>query len=164
MRSSSAPEVPICPENEGRDMTKPEWTEPGSKYERLPGLIYPTHKCFDDAIAICRDVIDDQPHPQWHSRLRVVHAFILDEGTGQWYAHAWVELDGEKVVQKGIQDDTVIAFVIPKDEFYGQYKPRDIMRYSMVDVNRNVQRVGTSGPWNAKFFKAVHWIGGDRKR
>jgi hypothetical protein len=110
------------------------------------GTIYPTHKCFDDAL----DVVARwaREHVEL-STVTVVHAICLaPEGpeAGTPFAHAWVERDG-RVWQLGRIDDAIVLWAADAAEYRAAMRPITEARYTVVEALAENRRSGTYGPW-----------------
>lgn len=118
--------------------------------------IYPTGKCFDDALelmmAILKENLDASNRVDrdvWEN-LYLVHGFT--NGMGRPSAHAWLEDDRSGLVCfVGILDGKRENFAVPRDEYYRELKITDTTRYLYDDVLRLNRKHGHYGPWETKY-------------
>jgi len=122
-------------------------------------VIYPTHKCFDNAMEFCERRARAF-HPSIETTLRLVHGIILipdqpdgltDARAGERAVHAWVE-DGDLVWDAGLMEDgTPIEFAVQKAEYYAHYRVQETTVYTMWDVLEHNRASGHYGPWRPEY-------------
>ena len=131
-----------------------------TRTDRVPGVIYPTNRCFDDAVEIAMKLVARFPAHGMLSRIRIVHGLLTMPMDSEVFAHAWVLLDRDKVIQRGIKDDMVIEYALTVDEFRDLYKPAHCIQYSLKEIRGLIQRNKNCGPFNRRFWNHVNWNGG----
>lgn len=114
--------------------------------------IAPTGTCFDDAAELLNEWAAEYPEKDWFSIARLAHG-IWRDSSGEPYAHAWVELNGNEIWSEGYVNGERVRFSVPKDEFYSEMKPEDVTLYSLVEVVTLNRKHGTSGPWESKYLR-----------
>lgn len=122
-------------------------------------VIYPTHKCFDNAIEFCEArARANDPNIE---TLRLVHGIILvpenhpagasDATAGERAVHAWVE-DGDLVWDAGLlADGRRIEFAVQKAEYYAHYRVQDTTVYTMRELLEQNRESGHYGPWRPEY-------------
>jgi hypothetical protein len=120
--------------------------------------IYPTHRCFDDAIEYCEEQARADA-PGWRD-LILVHAIILvpeenppgsDAVPGERAVHAWVE-DGDLVWDAGVlEDGRRVRFSVERAEYYAHYRVQETTRYTMLEALIENQRSRSYGPWRSEY-------------
>lgn len=131
-----------------------------TRTDRVPGVIYPTNRCFDDAVEIAMKLVANFPVHGMIRRIRIVHGLLTMPMDGTVFAHAWVLLDRDKVIQRGIQDDRVIEYALTITEFRDLYNPDKCIQYSLKEIRGLIQRNKNCGPFNRRFWDHVNWNGG----
>jgi hypothetical protein len=124
----------------------------------MGSLIFPTHRCFDNAVEFC-DRRARARHPSVET-LRLVHGIILvprDQPTGLTDAepdmrsvHAWVE-DGDLVWDAGLLDGVQIEFAVQKAEYYAHYRVQETTVYTMRELLEHNRASGHYGPWRPEY-------------
>jgi hypothetical protein len=113
--------------------------------------IYPTHRCFDDAIEFLEDIIKNKKELD-ESRLLVVHSICLMPD-GQPYAHAWVEdPKTNSCIFKGTLKRKALYFQADRQEFYEQYKVQETTKYTVKQACLENLRTNSYGPWLPKYI------------
>jgi hypothetical protein len=115
-------------------------------------IIYPTHRCFDDALDFVTERMKEDPKGL-ENKLLVVHGIVLmpsgpDEG--EPYAHAWVE-EGSLVWQGGILDGERVYWSVEWSEFRDELRVQEATRYTLRQAYMENQRTNHYGPWLAKY-------------
>lgn len=114
--------------------------------------LYPTHKCFDDALdllgILLRDGTIKMDSPYW-----LVHA-LCKMPTGETIAHGWVEREGDIVITAFVIDGESKYVELAREDFYKIYLPVDVTRYTLKEAARlNIQH-GNYGPWETRYQQA----------
>lgn len=113
--------------------------------------IYPTHRCFDDALEFL-------VHPRFFSgqsgmealmRAYVVHGICLADDDSP-YAHGWAELDG-LAWQGGLIDGVHVYYAMPVLELRERLRVRECTRYTVPEASRHNVATGHYGPWDPKY-------------
>lgn len=123
-------------------------------------VIYPSHKCFDQAVEFC-EARARANHPSVDTTLRLVHGIILvpedqpadasDARPGERSVHAWVE-DGDLVWDAGIlADGRRIEFAVEKAEYYNHYRVQETTVYTMWELLEQNRASGHYGPWRPEY-------------
>jgi hypothetical protein len=111
--------------------------------------IYPTFECFDDAVEIMGELI--QQDLEHADDLRIVHA-ICRVPTGEDYAHGWVEdLDAGICVWAGILDGERQYFMSPTADFMKSHRVQECTKYDRYEVLDWNQKTGHVGPWEERY-------------
>lgn len=121
--------------------------------------IFPTHRCFDDAMEFC-EARARENHPSISTTLRLVHGIIHvpigqpadDEiQPGDESAHAWVE-DGDLVYDAGVlPDGRRVVFTAEKASYYEHYRIETCTAYTMWEVLEQNRASGHYGPWRPEY-------------
>ena len=116
--------------------------------------IMPSHKCFDD----CIDALDDalqETGPDWvREHLRVVHAICLaPEGpdAGTPFAHGWVEVNRQYVVQCGLIDGKREFYICRRRELYALLRVQLSTVYTLDEVWLKNRETNHVGPWEPAY-------------
>lgn len=112
-------------------------------------FIYPTHKCFDDALDFLEELAR-QKNPALY-RMRLVHGICLHPDDGHEYAHAWVEQDGTCVIFSGILNGKFGYFAASIEEYYPDAKVQETTKYTPFEAWRENHRTNHYGPWIEKY-------------
>src|SRR4051812_46624940 len=120
-------------------------------------IIYPTHKCFDDAMEFCEERARADA-PGWRE-LRLVHGIVLvpdgqppdaEAQPGDRSAHAWVE-DGDLCWDAGIINGHYVRYSVERDEFYRHHRVQQTTVYTMVEALIENRRTRSYGPWRPEY-------------
>lgn len=112
--------------------------------------VYPTHKCFDDALDFLGELAK-QENPMLHSgRLLLVHAIVLDD-KGQEHAHAFVEQDEKFVIFAGIHKGKLKYFAATVKEYYADARVKETTKYTPKQAALENLRSGHYGPWVERY-------------
>ena len=118
----------------------------------MHNVVYPTHKCFDDALdfiaerlkaASLAELLDDV------EKLLLVHA-ICCAPDGTPYSHAWVE-DGNFCIDRGIFNNEYTYFAVEKEEFYLAKCVQECTKYSLKEACELNMRHNSYGPWEERY-------------
>lgn len=107
--------------------------------------IYPTHKCFDDALDFLEGLYKEK-NPMLY-RMRLVHGICLHPDDGHEYAHAWVEQDEEFVIFAGIYRGENQYFAAAREEYYADAKVQETTKYTLLEALCENHKAGHYGPW-----------------
>jgi hypothetical protein len=130
--------------------------------ERVTGPLYPTYRCFDDAIAFC-EARARAGHPSVHTTLRLVHGIVLTPDDqlpgivpdapppGAPSAHAWVEDEGLVWDAGQLFDGRRVVFAVDQAEYYAHYRVQQVTRYTMAEVLAENRASGHYGPWRPEY-------------
>lgn len=116
--------------------------------------IYPTHTCFDDAIANLIRLMKQHGREQVRAgEILIVHAIIAPEGVDM--AHAWLERGGKTVIFSGFYEGDEIMAEADRDEYYAGAKIQYVVKYTLFEAYDAEQRAGHYGPWDDRIREAV---------
>src|SRR5215831_16887173 len=113
--------------------------------------IFPTHKCFDDALDYL--VIVARNNPAELHTLTVVHGLgTATSGPyqGESYAHAWLEQD-DRCIEAGILDSKRIWYMVDKREYYEARQITETTKYTVTEALRANRESGHFGPWVERY-------------
>jgi hypothetical protein len=120
-------------------------------FRKAGNTIKPTGTCFDDAIDFIQIQVKDK-NPAWRMRLKLGHGICLNENDNNApFAHAWVELDGEEVIQDGWLGEERCTFSVSKEEFYKAYQVQEFTLYSLREMALENLIHGHFGPWKPEY-------------
>jgi hypothetical protein len=121
-------------------------------------IIYPTHKCFDEALEFCEERARADA-PGWQD-LILVHGIVLvpdhqpadaEGAPGDPAAHAWVEA-GDVVWDSGrLEDGRHVRFSVARAEYYAYWRVQHTTKYTMRAALTENRRTGTYGPWRPEY-------------
>ena len=112
-------------------------------------MIHPTHRCFDDALDLLWELLDDPGAS--HATLFLVHGICLAPD-GLPYAHAWLEDDADAtVLSVGMIDHELTAYSLPRDVYYAQTQVQERQRYTPQEALSANRASGHYGPWDARY-------------
>lgn len=118
------------------------------------GIIYPTEKCFDDAIDFLDTIMRANIHqPEIAEHFRLVHGILATEDEEE-YSHAWVEFrtDGTIIViYSGIYEGEHCYFTMPRKEYYFYFRVRDITLYTIAEMLEENRKYENYGPWITRY-------------
>ena len=122
-------------------------------------IIYPTHRCFDNAIEFCEEMARE--HPVEALQLQVVHGIVLvpdeqptdghDARPGDRSVHAWVETPDGHVWDAGLLDGQLIRFKVQREEYYAHYRVQETTHYTLEQVLEANRASGHYGPWRPEY-------------
>lgn len=122
-------------------------------------VIYPTGKCFDDALEFFGECVKQ---PGEEHRFRLAHGICLmpDEqpNAGQPFAHAWVvefARNGVLVWSFGIWKGFRIRYSAERGEMYAHLRPQAVTYYTAEEAWNENRRTGHYGPWRAEYLALV---------
>lgn len=122
--------------------------------------IYPTGKCFDDALDYISERVKANPSELNRTRLLLVHAIcVIPEGSpnaGERFAHAWVEevlSETERTAWQGglLEDGLKVYFGAPVEQVYEFLKPSTVRVYTIAQAVQENIRTEHYGPWEPVF-------------
>jgi hypothetical protein len=103
----------------------------------------PLGDCFRFATMRAVEMIGDGIIPP--KDIVVVHAIVHPRWGGNPYPHAWIESRGKCWDWQMRQTKT---YSIPVADFYKEYNPTEIKRYTGNEALRTMIKTGHHGPWN----------------
>jgi hypothetical protein len=110
----------------------------------------PTHTCFDDALDFLDLLAKHRPSlvvwPEW----RLVHA-LCTAPNGELYAHAWVECRDVAVFAAVINGGDKEYYETDRRDFYRQFRPVEMNRYTVREAIMHNARTNHFGPWEARY-------------
>jgi hypothetical protein len=118
-------------------------------------LIYPTHKCFDDALEFIEGIIKVGGGPWAEDHLLLVHAICILPGTDRRYAHAWVEIDRAYCVQAGVIDGVKQYFSMRRQDLYRRLRVQVATYYDLQAIWRANRMTEHYGPWESEYLALV---------
>lgn len=110
--------------------------------------ILPTGECFDDAVAIIAELVEENPGVLVTDEYVIVHAVVAPYGEDM--AHAWVE-SKDTVQFIGIVDGERVIVEADRIEFYENIKAKDWTKYTIREAYQEERRTGECGPWEEKY-------------
>lgn len=112
--------------------------------------IYPTGKCFDDALDLISQLLQGAETPEaLAERLVLVHGICLAPD-GHPFAHAWVE-DEDRCLFRGILAGEAHYFAAPHAAYYADARVQEVTRYTVREAWAANRRHGTYGPWLPRY-------------
>jgi hypothetical protein len=112
--------------------------------------IYPTHKCFDDALDYL-DFIAKTEGRDSLERHTLVHGIVVSSKNGIRYAHAWLEDGDGNIIQGGILKGEKIYYAMSPTEFAEFLRVEEYTRYTPRQAVAENHRTGHYGPWVEKY-------------
>jgi hypothetical protein len=104
--------------------------------------IIPCGECFRFATMHANEIFTDGIIPD--KEVTVIHATVHPKWHHRAYEHAWVEVRGRCYDWQMSQ--TKVGS-IPTKDFYKEYRPTNIKRYTRIEAIRNMIRSKHHGPW-----------------
>jgi hypothetical protein len=118
-------------------------------------IVYPTHKCFDDALEFIEGIIKDGEGRWAEEHLRLVHAICLLPGTDRRYAHAWVELDRTYCIQAGVIEGVKEYYSVLRRDLYRRLRVEVATYYDLAAIWRANRLTEHYGPWEPAYLALV---------
>lgn len=115
--------------------------------------IYPTNKCFDDALDFISLILQEKSEEREALRheLFLVHA-ICKMPDGRRYSHAWVEDCKTKTcIFKGILENEASYFARDIKQYYEHIMPLEWTKYTVMQASEQNELHGTFGPWEPRY-------------
>lgn len=112
--------------------------------------IRPTHTCFDDALDFIEELLREDPR-RADGPLFLCHAICTGPKTGEPFAHAWVEWEGEAYQDGFAEELGRVRYVMTLDELERELTPRQVTRYTVREAARENHRAGHYGPWRPEY-------------
>lgn len=111
----------------------------------------PTGTCFDDAIDLIEAIVLADYDPRWRERLRLAHGICQIPGTGQRFAHAWVEIDGKECWQDALLKGIRCTISKDKADFYKDLRVQVVTLYTLEEMALENLRSNHYGPWKPEY-------------
>lgn len=112
--------------------------------------LYPTGKCFDDAVEIITAFLRTDPRHAGRKDLFIVHGIV--EGPEYSFSHAWVLDEARKTVfQFHFLNGERIGVEYTLEQFNHHFKVTDEKRYTLREFDRLNRTHMTYGPWEDKY-------------
>lgn len=116
-------------------------------------VIYPTHKCFDDALGLLEELAKMRHPAIQDGTLILVHGICTHPEDGSLYAHAWVEDRQHGYgIWKGILQGKAEYFAADLKEFRDSLGITEQTEYTPLQAVAENHRTGTYGPWIEKYL------------
>lgn len=113
-------------------------------------VLYPTGKCFDDALDYLEFLVKEDPSRAHTTEYQLAHG-ILDSGE-YLYSHAWIETK-ESVIDGRILNDEKVMAEYDKTGFYIEMKVVERTLYTVKEACELNYISGHYGPWIEKYRK-----------
>lgn len=116
----------------------------------MSSTIFPTHKCFDDALDLLCEILKRHPDAAETDEFRLVHAIVAPGG--EEFAHAWVETDHGRGVALwfGIKEGKRQMFAVRVDEYRRDFKVVEALTYTPREAWEQNAKHGYYGPWTER--------------
>jgi hypothetical protein len=111
-----------------------------------PQTISPTHTCFDDALDLISALLRARQITWNNERWLIVHALIKPANC-RIFAHAWIERDERIAVFSGTWDGQLAYFEASLAEYYAEFNPVRLTKYTVLEALAMNVRHWNFGPW-----------------
>jgi hypothetical protein len=111
--------------------------------------VYPTGKCFDDALDLMAATLKSCRDPRRRASLFLVHA-LCKAPDETLFAHAWLEEQG-RVIFVGIQDGKRKVFIAERGEYRRSWQVQESVRYTFDQALALNHQTGNYGPWVERY-------------
>ena len=119
--------------------------------------IYPTGKCFDDALDYLMAHVSKKPLWLVHGIVHFPESQVnllpeFQHLAGKRFAHAWVE-DETLVWNHGILENGVpIVYAVEKEEYYTEMQVEKVTKYTPSETLVLNEKFMTYGPWEQAYM------------
>jgi hypothetical protein len=123
-------------------------------------ILQPTHTCFDDALDYLEAIARDASISELMQH-RLVHGVCQPQGFHA-IAHAWVEVRDEAIAA-GLICGKRVFYHAPRREFYREFRPQMMTKYTVLEAVRENRRTNHYGPWE-DYYRRMITHGNDIQR
>ena len=109
--------------------------------EARKAKVIPVGDCFRFATMTANKMFCNDQFPD--EEIAVVHGTVHPKWHPRPYLHAWIEAGGRCFDWQ--MNSTVGS--LPKEEFYTEYRPDKMKRYTRQQAVQNMIKTGHHGPW-----------------